>query len=56
MSEIIDQINLVEYIQLKFKLFKKELPKDIEEFTKDIILLIVDELEDNKNKWWFKWK
>ncbi len=56
MSTTEQQIDVVEYIQLKHKLFKKNLPEDIEDFTKDIILLIVDDLDDTKHVWCEKWK
>jgi len=55
MSTVNDQINVVEYLQLQHKL-KTDIPKDVKDLAKGVILLIIDELEETENTWWIKWK
>lgn len=55
MSEIEDQIDVVQFVHLKHRLFRNKLSEDIEDFTKNVIMDIVEDLEENKNTWRKKW-
>lgn len=56
MSEIEAQLNLIELIQLKQLTLKEDILEDVKGLTESVIMLIIDELEENKDKWLEKWK